>query len=630
MAEQLQNKYIDPRIQQTLSLIQRFMDQAGSGMDNADVSAIIDGLHAVNDDIVTENENRARINNLMELLLNYTVMDFSQRAPLSDKGDELDALAAGLNSLIEEIQYSSQIIQDKIQQLNEAQRLTHIGSWEWNIPSNTIEWSDELFRIYGLKPQEFEASYEKYLKYLHPDDVELVDGIVKKAYQDHQPFAFEHKILRDGEARILDCTGFVTLDEQGQIIKMTGTAQDITDRRTIEEAKLTAEQEKQMAMDALRYKQQFLSNMSHEIRTPLTAIIGFTKVVLKSELDDKQREYINAIKVSSDALLVLVNDILDLAKVNAGKMNFDEIPFNLESAIHNMLLLFDTKIQQKNLTLIHQFDQNIPETLIGDPVRLNQIVLNLVSNAVKFTSQGEIEVSVQLMETSGDHIKISFCVRDSGIGIEPENLERIFDTFQQASSETSRIFGGTGLGLAIVKQLVEAQGGEIEVMSQVGIGSTFCFHLTFKKALAGTQLMTASEEEEKYEHEKEVHILVVEDVALNQLLMKVVLTNLGFKPDMASNGLEAIEKLKAQKYDIVLMDLHMPHMDGFQATEVIRKDMKMQIPIIALTADVTSSDIQKSKTLGMNDYATKPIDQKKLYTKIMNVLKECDVIPKNA
>lgn len=625
MGEQLSHNNIDPRIQQALSLIQQLAEN-GDNTKRVDVAAVVDGLHAVNKELIIESENRIRVNNLMDLLLRYTVMDFSQKAPLSDKGDELDALAAGLNSLIEEIQYSSQVINDKIHQLNEAQRLTHIGSWELHVPSNTVEWSDELYRIYGLAPQEFEATYEIFLQYIHPDDLPHVKTVFEKAYQDHQPFVFEHRIIRDGETRILDCTGFVTTDEHGELLRITGTAQDITDRRKIEEAKLTADQEKQMAMDALRYKQQFLSNMSHEIRTPLTAIIGFTKVVLKSELNEKQREYINAIKISSDALLVLVNDILDLAKVNAGKMTFDEIPFNLDATIRNMLLLFDTKIQQKNLTLDYQFDENIPEILVGDPVRLNQIILNLVSNAVKFTSQGAVGVSVRLITDEEQQVKISFTVSDSGIGIEPENMERIFDTFQQASSETSRIFGGTGLGLAIVKQLVEAQGGHIHVKSELGVGSTFNFQIAFKKATENERPLLVSEEEEKYQQEKEIHILVAEDVALNQLLMKVVLSNLGFKPHIAGNGMEAIEMLKENTYDIILMDLHMPYIDGFQATEIIRNEMGMDTPIIALTADVTSADIQKSKTLGMNDYATKPIDQKKLYAKIMNVLKGNKVI----
>jgi len=386
-----------------------------------------------------------------------------------------------------------------------------------------------------------------------------------------------------------------------------------------EEAKSKAESATQIAEDAVKAKQQFLSNMSHEIRTPMNAIIGFTKVVLKTDLTLKQKEYLSAIKISGDALIVLINDILDLAKVDAGKMTFDQVPFKLSLSISAMLHLFETKIQEKNLQLVKEYDKNIPDVLIGDPVRLHQIILNLVSNAVKFTTKGEIKVSVNLLSEDAEKVTIEFAIADTGIGITENKLEKIFENFQQASSNTSRLYGGTGLGLAIVKQLVEPQGGSISVKSKVDEGSTFSFILNFFKTTAEAEAETGILELDT--EMKNVKILVVEDIALNQLLMKTLLDDFRFESDIAANGKIALEKLETNTYDLVLMDLQMPEMNGFEATEHIRKKMNSSIPIIALTADVTTVDLAKCKSVGMNDYIAKPVDERLLYNKIVGLLK---------
>jgi signal transduction histidine kinase len=300
------------------------------------------------------------------------------------------------------------------------------------------------------------------------------------------------------------------------------------------EAKTKAEEATHLAEDAVRSKQQFLSNMSHEIRTPMNAIIGFTKVVLKTELTAKQREYLSAIKLSGNALIVLINDILDLAKVDAGKMTFEEIPFKISSSISAMMHLFETKIQEKNLDFIKEYDESIPEVLLGDPVRLHQIILNLVSNAVKFTSKGKITVSVRRLADGDDGtVTIEFAVSDTGTGIPENNKEKIFEKFHQASSDTSRLYGGTGLGLAIVKQLVESQGGQIRVISEMDKGSTFSFTLHFKKTDAQADMETELPDIDL--ENKNIKVLVVEDIALNQLLMKTLLDDFGFERDIAAN-----------------------------------------------------------------------------------------------
>jgi CheY-like chemotaxis protein len=324
--------------------------------------------------------------------------------------------------------------------------------------------------------------------------------------------------------------------------------------------------------------------------------------------------------MSGDALIVLINDILDLAKVDAGKMTFEQVPFKMALSISAMLHLFETKIQEKNLELVKEYDNKIPEVLVGDPVRLHQIILNLVSNAVKFTNKGKITVGVRLLEEDNVKATIEFSVTDTGIGIEGNKLEKIFENFQQASSGTSRLYGGTGLGLAIVKQLVEPQGGSISVKSKVGEGTTFSFVLNFQKTKDEAESETEVVEQDA--EIKDIKVLVVEDIALNQLLMKTLLDDYGFQRDIAANGKIAIEKLNAKSYDIILMDLQMPEMNGFEATEYIRNKLNSKIPIIALTADVTTVDLAKCKAVGMNDYIAKPVDEKLLYSKIIGLVKK--------
>ncbi len=385
-----------------------------------------------------------------------------------------------------------------------------------------------------------------------------------------------------------------------------------------EQATIIAEEAQRKAEDAVKAKQQFLSNMSHEIRTPMNGIIGFTKVLLKTDLTLKQNEYLRAIKLSGDALIVLINDILDLAKVDARKMTFEQKPFKLASSMSATLHLFETKIREKNLKLVVDYDKKIPEVLVGDPVRLRQIFLNLMSNAVKFTSKGEITVTVHQLISDHKKVTIEFTVTDTGIGISKNKIEKIFENFQQASSDTSRIYGGTGLGLAIFKQLVELQGGSIHVKSKLDIGSTFSFKLDFKKTKSD-----AEPEAEIIELDTEINnikVLVVEDIPLNQLLMKTLLEDFGFERDIAANGKIAIEKLQVKNYDIVLMDLQMPEMNGFEATSYIRNVIKSKIPIIAVSADVTTVDLAKCRAVGMNDYISKPIDEKLLYSKIVGLV----------
>ena len=470
----------------------------------------------------------------------------------------------------------------------------------------------------------------------------------REVYQDvfAKGFVADYPLtIRDGRLTDVLFNGSIYKNEKGNVLGAVVVARDITEQKRIEKelieskvfaelATVIAEEEKSkaeratlLAENAVKAKQQFLSNMSHEIRTPMNAIIGFTKVLLKTDLNAKQKEYLTAIKMSGDALIVLINDILDLAKVDAGKMTFEETPFKMASSISAMLHLFETKILEKNLELVKEYDNRIPDVLLGDAVRLHQIVLNLVSNAVKFTAKGKITISVNLLSENEDNATIEFAVKDTGIGISKDKIKNIFENFQQATSGTSRLYGGTGLGLSIVKQLIEPQGGTINVKSKINEGSTFSFILSFKKTKEN-----AEDEIEIVELDteiKNIKVLVVEDIALNQLLMKTLLDDYGFERDIAANGKVAIEKLQTKSYDIILMDLQMPEMNGFEATEYIRNTMNSKIPIIALTADVTTVDLAKCKAVGMNDYIAKPVDERLLYSKIIGLVKKTSVLRYN-
>ena len=464
---------------------------------------------------------------------------------------------------------------------------------------------------------------------------EVYQKVFEKGFVADSPLILRHK---NGKLIHVLFNGSVYKDDKKNVLGAAIVARDVTDQKRIEtelieakvfaelateiaeEAKINAENATIIAENAVKAKQQFLSNMSHEIRTPMNAIIGFTKVVLRTDITDKQKEYLNAIKISGDALIVLINDILDLAKVDAGKMTFEKTPFKMKSSIAAMLHLFETKIQEKNLKLIKEYDNKIPEVLVGDPIRLHQIILNLVSNAVKFTSKGKITVSVDLLHEDDDKVILKFAVTDTGIGISEEKIGTIFENFQQATSGTSRLYGGTGLGLAIVKQLIEPQSGTIRVNSTIHKGSTFSFTLPFQKTNSDVEL--ENELTEIDSEMKNIKVLVVEDIALNQLLMKTLLDDFGFELDIAENGKIAIEKLQEKDYDIILMDLQMPEMNGFEATKYIRNTMHSTIPIIALTADVTTVDLDKCKAVGMNDYIAKPVDETVLYNKIIGTLKK--------
>ena len=372
--------------------------------------------------------------------------------------------------------------------------------------------------------------------------------------------------------------------------------------------------------EASKIQEQFVANISHEIRTPMNAILGFTGLLQKTNLDKNQHEYVRSIRSSSDNLLTIINDILDLSRIESGMMHIEKLPFNLTELVDSLATMMNVKAKNRNLYLHTEVTDSIPEILKGDAVRLTQILINLLSNALKFTHEGGVSIKIEAVEKKDEIVFIRFIISDTGIGIDPAKQKTIFERFHQAQPETTRRYGGTGLGLSIVKQLVEIQNGTISVVSEPGKGSVFTVMLPYQiasKSETASSLPASVLVAEPLL--REIKILVAEDNQMNQKLIQHLLEQWKIDFAIVNNGVEAVETLrqKANDYNLVLMDIQMPEMDGYTATEKIRYDLHLDIPVIAMTAHALAGEKEKCLGAGMDDYISKPLNEEQLY-KLIN------------
>jgi signal transduction histidine kinase len=478
-------------------------------------------------------------------------------------------------------------LQERETSLQAAQEIVHLGSWTWDIAAGSLLWSDELFRIMGRDRGSFPVTRVSFLECLHPEDRTLIDRLVQQALNDHRPFETDLRVIRpDGTERVTLSRARVELDAGGVPVKVMGTALDVTEqRRTAELVRA-----RDAAEAASQAKSEFLANMSHEIRTPMNAILGMADLLAETPLTGEQQEYVGIFRRSGDTLLTLIDDILDLSKVEAGRLTLEAARFDLHGLVEDTVEVLAARAHAKGLELTCEVGPDVPAWVSGDPQRLRQVLLNLLGNAVKFTASGEVGLRVERDPSDATlagtllvpPATVRFSVRDTGIGIPADKLESVFGAFTQVDASTTRRYGGTGLGLAIVERLVSLMGGRIAVASTPGQGATFAFSIPFEPAAVGSDLAQDGPAAELAGS----RVLVVDDNATNRLLLMRLLAAHGAAVSEADGGEAGLAALRAARcagrpYDLLLLDQQMPAVDGFHLVARLRDEAPDGAPGVA-------------------------------------------------
>lgn len=572
------------------------------------------------DDIPTLSEARKKLkyrnDNVDELELRFRSKDDSYITLLwSANIDRDNGLLYCIAKDITQQKKDEKRLRESEKLLREAQETAKMGSWSCDVETGTITWSKETYRIYGVE-EDFEPGPKKSRDFYDEESLERYDELWQTGLK--EDLAFEEILgitTPAGAHKWIKIIGKPYYGEGAGKIYM-GTLQDITEER---EAAIELEKAKEKAEGATVAKTQFLSTMSHEIRTPMNAVIGLTHLLLQENPRDDQLDNLQTLKFSAENLLSLINDILDFSKIEAGKIEFEQISFKLVDMVNSIKHSMEYKAKEKGIELKLEIDKRIPETVKGDPTRLAQILNNLISNAVKFTEKGYVKMAISNQGIDKNGIKLGFTVKDTGIGIPAEKLDSIFESFSQASSATTRKYGGTGLGLAITKKLLDLFGSNIQVLSTEGEGTTFSFVLTMGLPDASEKVSTTYLTDETANTSWAGDILLAEDNKVNVKIACKFLKKWGLEVDVAENGLIAVQLAEKKKYDLVLMDLQMPVMDGYEATKQIR-ELYPDIPIIALTASALLEVKAEAIAAGMSDYASKPFNPTELKKKINQFL----------
>ena len=533
----------------------------------------------------------------------------------------------------------------KLRELNRRNELATnagaIGIWDWYVTENRLVWDERMYRLHGVDAAHFTGTYEDWRNAVHPEDLEHCERDLRQVLAGEKDLNIEYRVIwPDGSLHFLVGTASVERDASGKPMRMTGVNYDITPRKEGERALLQA---KAAAEAANRAKSEFLANMSHEIRTPMTGIIGMAQLALRTHLDDRQRDYVHKIETSAQSLLHILNDILDLSKIEAGVMQLEATAFDLWHLTAHVLHLLDIPAEEKGLLLAVDYDPQLGRHYRGDPLRLTQVLTNLLANAIKFTEAGEVRLVIRPGRPKGLH----FEVQDTGIGMTAAEIARLFQPFAQADGSITRRYGGTGLGLAISQDLVGLmEGDHIEVDSTPGQGSCFSFTIPAIPCLPPANLdRSAAEmaaetvapggthaagalappllaepgvpatEDTQAEGESQGwsaalagrRLLLVEDNPINQSVVLGLLEGSGLSIEVAADGLEGVRRCREAVFDLILMDMQMPVMDGLEATRRIRA-LDPRVPIVALTANAFAEDITRTRAAGMNTHLSKPID----------------------
>ena len=485
--------------------------------------------------------------------------------------------------------------------------LSPVGMFRTSVDGRCLSVNKEWQKLAGMSSRE--ALGDGWAGGLHPEDRERTFTIWNEAVARKGLFQAEYRFQRpDGRVAWLLGRAVPILDRNGEVVEFLGTITEITDRVMAE----------QQAEKAIRIKTEFLANMSHEIRTPISGIVGAAELLSKKSLQDDAKPYADIISSSADSLLMLIDTLLDFSKIDAGKMGLDEVDFVLRDTVGAAVHILKARALAKGIKLGSEIADDVPDRVHGDPVRLHQVLVNLVSNAIKFTTEGSVHVRVTRIDPGPDvapHAgpaaqRLVFEVIDTGIGIDPEVQDRLFEPFTQADSSTSRRYGGSGLGLSICRRITELMGGEIRLESELGRGSKFIVTLPFGDAeTAVSEPRRLGSRRDPYERKrKDFNILVVDDNGVNRMIAVALLIDLGYRAAEATNGLEALAALEQEDFDLVLLDCQMPELDGYETTRRIRKDQRdgHQLPIVAVTAHSVTGDRERCLEAGMDDYISKP------------------------
>jgi PAS domain S-box-containing protein len=554
-----------------------------------------------------------------------------------------DGGVTGCSAIFRDItprRHSEAVLKESSDRLHLAIRAGAVGIFEYNPVEGTTVWDDQMFRLYGTTPDRFGANYEAWRAALHPDDRERTEQEFRSALRGEREFDTEFRVVwDDGSVHDIRALAIVQRDTSGQPIRLIGTNYDITSRkqaalqlqdsnRKLELAIASANSLALAANAASVAKSRFLANMSHEIRTPMNGVLGMIQLLSGTELTEEQRQCVTVAHDSGRALLSLIDDILDLSKIEAGKITLENVNFDLRRTIENALHPLRIQALSRGVEIHSRIGEDIPRYAIGDGHRLRQVLTNLSSNALKFTERGAVTLAATIIEKiesqdqsegqeqNGGNLTVRFAITDTGIGIRQDQIALLFAPFVQADSSTTRRFGGTGLGLAICKQIVGMMGGNIGVTSDEGQGSTFWFTAVFDRVDGQAPSEDHGERrvrapQSKPNMDRSWRILVAEDNPTNRLVALAQLTKLGHNATAVNDGAAAVEAVRTGSYDLVLMDCHMPVMDGFAATRLIRQSFQPHIPIIALTASAMQED--RDQCLAeMNDFVTKPVDLARL------------------